>query len=203
MNYYLTEFNKIASNSVLAGLCIGLAGFGFLALGGFIGQALFAVGLILIVSNSFKLYTGTAGFITSYKELLPLLTILIFNFIGVFIIASLICYASPLAPALIQSAHAIVETRIACGWLKCGLLAIGCGFLMTESVEHARNNKWLPLLFCVPLFIICGFPHCIADILYYCLSYDIVNINVIIIWFASIFGNFIGCNLKRLLRCIN
>ena len=42
-------------------------------------------------------------------------------------------------------------------------LAIGCGFIVTTSVQFARQEKWLPLLLGIPLFILCGVPHCIAD----------------------------------------
>ena len=54
------KFSTIFKSSVLAGICIGIAGFGFLALGGVVGAVMFAFGLITVVCYKLKLYTGTA-----------------------------------------------------------------------------------------------------------------------------------------------
>ena len=51
-------------SAVLAGVCIGIAGFGYLATRDIIGSVLFAFGLLTVVGYKLKLYTGTAGFIT-------------------------------------------------------------------------------------------------------------------------------------------
>jgi formate/nitrite transporter FocA (FNT family) len=85
------------------------------------------------------------------------------------------------------------------GALKCGILAIGCGFIMTTAVQFARQNQFLPLIFGVPLFIVCGFPHCVADAFYYALTALQGNWEWWILpacgW--AILGNYIGCNLPR------
>ena len=47
--------------SIIAGLFIGIAGFGYLAVGGIPGAILFAFGLIGVVSYKCKLFTGTAS----------------------------------------------------------------------------------------------------------------------------------------------
>jgi formate/nitrite transporter FocA (FNT family) len=86
-----------------------------------------------------------------------------------------------------------------------GLLAIGCGILMTASVNFAKKGNelkyWLPLLLGVPLFILCGFPHCIADAFYYlsCPYTILWNYKWIILvnYIFIVIGNFIGCNLYR------
>lgn len=87
------------------------------------------------------------------------------------------------------------------GPLKGFVLAIGCGFIMTTAVTFARQGKNLPLFFGVPLFIMCGFPHCVADAFYYCCAsadYITSNIGAIIAFYLSIVaGNFVGCNLYR------
>lgn len=89
------------------------------------------------------------------------------------------------------------------GPLKGGVLAIGCGFIMTTAVTFARQGKNLPLLFGVPLFIVCGFPHCIADAFYYlCVPVDYLcenALSVLAFYVAIVVGNFIGCNLYRLI----
>ena len=54
---------QIIKSSILAGICIGIAGFGYLAEKSIIGAVLFAFGLLTVVHYKLKLYTGTAGFI--------------------------------------------------------------------------------------------------------------------------------------------
>jgi len=190
---------SIIKSSILAGICIGIAGFGFLAMGGVVGAVLFSFGLITVVSYKLKLYTGTAGFIKK-KETGTLLLILFGNIIGCLAVA-LLARLSPLQ--LQDTAQGILSSRLSVGPLKAGLLAIGCGFLMTTSVTFARKGQWLPLLFAVPLFILCGFPHCVADAFYYLtvplnfLSSSIID--VLILYISIVIGNFIGCNLYRLI----
>ena len=73
---------------------------------------------------------------------------------------------------------------------------------MTTSVTFAREKNYLPLLFGVPLFIICGFTHCVADAFYY-LSVPAAFLKVhwleiLGVYGSIVIGNFIGCNLYRL-----
>lgn len=174
--------------SILAGISIAIGGWVNLSVGKPLGPFLFAFGLITVVSYKFKLFTGTAGFTTSTKEFFELIPILLGNLLGVYLVA-LLAHTSQL------DASAIVTSRLNQGVLTCGLLAIPCGFIMTTAVNFARQNNWLPLLFGVPVFIFCGFPHCVADLLYYFIS----DTFPILLWFCTVIGNYIGCNLYRIL----
>lgn len=195
----MEKASTVIKSSILAGICIGIAGFGFLALGGIAGAVLFAFGLITVVCYKLKLYTGTAGFIVK-GEVGKLLLILIGNIIGCLLVA-LLARVSPMD--LQGAARKILAGRLAIGPVRAGLLAIGCGFLMTTAVTFARRNQWLPLLFAVPMFILCGFPHCIADAFYYLtvpFSFIKENIgSVLLLYVCLVIGNFIGCNLYRLI----
>lgn len=194
MNNTVTIFKS----SILAGICIGIAGFGYLATGGIAGAVLFACGLIAVVSYKLKLYTGTAGFFQK-GELGQVFLILLGNIVGCLCVALL----ARLSPMPIQeSAEKIFEARLQIGAVRAGLLAIGCGFLMTTAVTFARKGQYLPLLFCVPMFIVCGFPHCVADAFYYLtasLQFWGENIlRIIPLYLCIVLGNFIGCNLFRM-----
>ena len=72
---------------------------------------------------------------------------------------------------------------------------------MTTVVTFAREGKPLVLLFGVPLFINCGFPHCLADAFYYMatpLSYTVAHlVDILVLYPCLVAGNFIGCNLYR------
>ena len=190
---------SIISSSVLSGIAIGTAGFGYLASGkDIVGAVLFAFGLATVVHYSLKLYTGTAGFIRR-GELGTLFLILFFNLVGCALMG-LMARCSPLP--LQETAQGILEGRLAMGALRGGVLSIGCGFVMTTAVTFARQDKMLPLIFGVPLFIVCGFPHCVADGFYYLcvpLAYIADHWQEVLLFYVSIVaGNFIGCNLYRL-----
>ena len=184
-------------SSIMSGIAIGTAGIGFLATRDIVGSVLFAFALITVVSYKLKLYTGTAGFIKR-NEVPYLLYVLAGNLVGCFIMAML-TRCSPLE--LQASAQNLFEGRLAVGPLRGGLLAIGCGFIMTTAVTFARKGNNLPLLFGVPLFITCGFPHCAADAFFYMtapLSFWSAHLGEILIFYVSIvIGNFVGCNAYR------
>lgn len=191
--------NTLLRSSVLAGIAIGIAGFGYLAIGGLAGAVLFSFGLLTVVGYRLKLYTGTAGFIKK-NELGQLFLILGGNIIGCLLVA-LLSRMSPLG--LQESAQKILELRLATGALRCGLLGIGCGFIMTTAVTFAREKNYLPLLFGVPMFIICGFTHCVADAFYYlCVPLGFMKehaLEILGVYACIVLGNFIGCNLYRLI----
>ena len=191
----MEKTSTVIKSSILAGICIGIAGFGFLALGGIAGAVLFAFGLITVVCYKLKLYTGTAGFIVK-GEAGKLLIILLGNIVGCLMVA-LLARVSPMD--LQGAAQKILAGRLSIGPVRAGLLAIGCGFLMTTAVTFARRGQWLPLLFAVPMFILCGFPHCIADAFYYLtvpFSFIMENFwSVLLLYVCLVIGNFIGCGL--------
>lgn len=192
----------IFRSAIMAGICIGIAGFGYLV-NSTIGMFLFAFGLAAVVQYKLKLFTGTAGFVESKSDLLDLLIILAGNVVGCLCVALLSrCSTFELQTA----AETLLDKRLTNGPLNASLLSIGCGFLMTTAVTFARKSKefadWLPLLFAVPMFILCGFPHCIADTFYYlcCSPKKLLSEPIFPLLYAGIItGNFIGCNLYRLL----
>ena len=188
--------------SLFAGVLIAIAGWGFLA-NPVIGMFLFCVGLIAVVKYQTRLYTGTAGVLSSWRDLPSLLLILLGNIAGCLAVAS-VALVSPLP--LGEAAIKVISSRLAVGWWGTGLLAIGCGLLMSLAVDFARKNRdfsdWLPLLFAVPAFILCGFPHCVADAFYCCVylfsASDIPWLSLAAYYGAIVLGNFIGCNIYRL-----
>ena len=194
---------NLIHSAIMAGICIGIAGFGYLAVGGIVGAVTFAFGLLAVVHYRLKLYTGTAGFFAK-GELLQLCTILAMNIVGCLLVA-LMARMSPMP--LQEAAQHILEGRLNAGIVQSGVLAIGCGFIMTTAVKWGREGKFLPLLFGVPLFIICGFPHCVADAFYYlCVPVEYLTANagqVLLLYASIVLGNFIGCNLSRLLLGTN
>jgi formate/nitrite transporter FocA (FNT family) len=199
-------------SSILSGIAVGIAGWGYLAYTNIIGAVLFSFGLLTVVNYKLKLYTGTAGFVALRTDegksrwlgaIGELLFILAGNIVGCLLV-SLLSRMSPSAEALGATAQGILESRLNIGALRAGLLAIGCGFIMTTVVTFAREGKPLALLFGVPLFINCGFPHCLADAFYYLTvptAYTLEHLaEVAVLYPCLVIGNFVGCNLYRFIK---
>lgn len=196
---------KTLRSSIFAGIYIGTAGFGFLAsgiqsevYGPLVGAVLFSLGLLAVVGYKLKLYTGTAGFINR-NEVGQLFLILLGNILGCLCLGLM----ARISPMDIQgAAQRVLELRLNTGAIRCGLLGIPCGLLMTTAVTFARQKHYLPLLFAVPLFIVCGFTHCVADAFYYlCVPSDFLKahaLQVLGVYVCIVLGNLIGCNLYRI-----
>ena len=182
--------------AILAGICISIGCVVNLRVGGVAGAVLFAFGLTTVVYYGLKLYTGTAGFIRRQGDWGMLLVVLLGNIVGCLLTAWLIAYAQP---DCVEPAAKILAGRLAKGPLACFLLAIGCGFIMTTAVEFARKGKMLPLVLGVPVFILCGFAHSIADAFYFLVSPSdqVLQPAVLVVYLSEVLGNFVGCNLYR------
>ncbi|MCR5198698.1 MAG: formate/nitrite transporter family protein [Prevotella sp.] len=189
-------FRDVFPLAILAGICISIGCVVNLRVGGVAGAVLFAFGLTTVVYYGLKLYTGTAGFIRRQGDWIMLAVVLLGNIVGCWLMALLIGYAQP---DCVEPAAAILAGRLAKGPLACFLLAIGCGFIMTTAVEFARKGKMLPLLLGVPVFILCGFAHSIADAFYFLVTPadQLLQPAVLGVYVSEVLGNFVGCNLYR------
>ncbi len=145
--------------SIFAGILIGLGAFGYLALGGIPGAVIFAFGLISVVLSATPLYTGRAGFT---NDIGALVRIWLFNVLGCIFIGLMV---HAVGGDSAERAVEVVAGRLAQGPLKSFIRAIGCGMIIDIAVWLYREKKSiLPVIFGVPLFIVCGFYHSIADV---------------------------------------
>ena len=184
----------ILRSAIIAGICISIGCVVNLRVGGVAGAVLFSFGLLAVVHYKLKLYTGTAGFIRAKGDWMMITTVLIGNIIGCALTAMTVCYAQP---DILPPDTAIVTSRLTKGPLACFLLAIGCGFIMTTAVQFGREGRFLPLLFGVPVFILCGFAHSIADAFYFIAVPEMYSSQLLLIYIMEVLGNFAGCNLYR------
>lgn len=192
----MSTFRNIFPLAILAGICISIGCVVNLRTGGVAGAVLFAFGLTTVVYYGLKLYTGTAGFIRKHGDWGMLAIVLSGNIVGCLLSAWMIRYAQP---DCIEPASKILAGRLDKGVFACFLLAIGCGFIMTTAVEFARKGKMLPLLLGVPVFILCGFTHSIADAFYFLAApwEQVMQPMVLAVYVGEVLGNFVGCNLYR------
>ena len=190
----MTGQNK--RGALLSGILIGLGSAGYLALGGIPGAVIFAFGLIGVVIFEVPLYTGKAG-VLKLNESWTLIRIWFWNVIGCILIGLLVKYTG--SDTSITNAMTIVDGRFEAGWVKSLLRSIGCGMIIDLSVyQFRKSGSLIPILFGVPLFILCGFYHSIADVVYLTVSW---NRNPEIYWYypVIVIGNYIGCNVRRLI----
>lgn len=182
--------------AILAGVCIALGGAAYINVGGIAGAVLFAFGLLSIIHFKLPLYTGMAGFFVfkSKNEWARLFNVLACNVAGCILIAAILPES--------REGGDIIYTRTEVGYWQCFFCGILCGIIMTIIVKAARDKNVIPLLYGIPLFILCGFYHSIADAFY---AATAINEDAELVftyipyWAMIVLGNLFGCNVPRML----
>ena len=175
----------------MAGLLIGLGACGFLALGGLPGAIIFAFGLVGVVLSGTLLYTGRAGVMTDIPALIK---IWLWNVVGCILLGLMVV---AIGGDMAARAQDVVAGRLAQGPWRSLIRAAGCGLIIDLAVWLYRSTKSIvPVLFGVPLFIVCGFYHSIADVVYLVAAWKWDNA---ILWYypVIVIGNYVGCNVRR------
>ena len=147
--------------SIAASLLIGLGNFALLKLGNPIGPVIFAFGLLGVCWLGLNLFTGKCGFLFEKKiDPAELCLILAVNLISGYVIGLLFSLADP---GIIEPAAAK-----AAGWdfsMAFFIRAVLCGIIMYIAVKMYQKQTPLGIIFGIPLFIFCGFQHCIANVI--------------------------------------
>lgn len=182
--------------AVFAGLLIGTGGLVYLRVGGIPGAVLFAFGLLSVVMCGAQLYTGKSGFLP-YRDFPKLLLMLAANAVGCALAAAITLYVT--TDTVAANLQGILNAREKASWIGLLITSSGTGMIMTLAVYGARKQHYLPLLFGVPVFILCGLPHCVADAYYYAVAALQGQWEwwILWAWMWAIIGNWIGCNLPR------
>ena len=188
------DYFTIFWRSILAGICIGLGGAIFIKIGDVVGACMFAFGLLTVIHFKLPLYTGTAGFIklNTFTEYTKMLYILLGNILGCILLSYMNIKG--------VDGSAIIQSRLDAGYLQSFLNAIGCGLIMTLIVQGGRDKNWLLILFGIPLFILLGFYHSIADAFYMMVSHMELRNEYFVTYWIIVLGNFVGCNIPRLFK---
>ena len=181
-------------NSILASILIGFGVAVSLYIGSPIGTFLFSFGLIGVCYLGADLFTGKCGYYwrESDNKRLELILILLINLVAGWGIGALL---SLVDPALMTKA-----TEKIASWEEMSLFAyfiksVFCGAIMYIAVD-CWKSKGTPLgiIYGVPLFIFCGFQHCIANIVFLGLANTMSPLILV-----CILGNLLGSIIIDLL----
>lgn len=204
-----THLNNVV-NAIFGGIMIGIGGIVSLSCDNrYIGSFLFGIGLFMIITHKYGLFTGKVGYVPRNKPpyLIEVFIALCGNCIGTFLAATLV-RLTRIGTVLSESAVAVMERKLADTFQSALILSVFCGILMFLAVEtnavqtKNQNNLGAALGIFLPVvtFIICGFNHCVADMFYLFLSG--VKSGFIPYFAVIIFGNALGGMFIPLIQTI-
>lgn len=195
---------KTIFGAVSAGIMIAIGGSVFLSCDSkYVGAVLFSVALLCICYLGYYLFTGKIGYLAddfSKNNIFNLCVGLAFNLIVTFLLGMLISFVFP---ALLEKAYIMCTAKLEQTFFVTFIRAIFCGVLMYTAVEIFKEKKTpLGIIFCIPVFILCGFEHSIADMFYFGVS-GIFEARIITFELAAVLGNTVGGLLLPVLSKIS
>ncbi len=172
-------------HAVLAGFCIGLGGYIFLRLkdaftgGNVVGALLFTIGLLMVCSRGYNLYTGKVCYLFDNKPsyLIDLAVIWVGNLVGCMFLSGLIHLTSVVGvdAGVNITAQGMINAKMASSYGSLFVLGVLCNIFIYLAVDNFKKNphevgKYISLFLGVMGFILCGTEHCVADMFYWTVS---------------------------------
>jgi len=190
------HYLKVLLRAIPAGIAIGMGGavlLGTMTINPeykWVGAILFAIGLFAVFTFGFDLYTGKVGYMFNDKPwtyVIDLLIMIVGNFIGALFIAFCMPMPDQFVPGFIDARLDMLDEP-----LKIVLKGIFCGILMFIAADVYKNKKsYLGAFICVPVFILAGSEHCIADMYYFCAA-GVFTVDALCFILLAALGNAIG-----------
>lgn len=168
MNTKKTVINALLGG-ISAGILISIGGCVYLACDNkYVGAVLFSVALLCICIKGYVLFTGKVGYIVeSHKK--DDVTALFAGLLGNSIATALCGLAARYAiPTSAVTAETVCVAKLGQEPLQTLIRAIFCGVLMYLAVSIYKEKSTVAgIVFCVPVFILSGFEHSIANMFYF------------------------------------
>ena len=168
----------------------------------YVGAVMFSVALLTICYKGYNLYTGRIGFIVNNHakdDFHSLLLGLLGNTLAMMAFGALLGFS---LPNLKETAIGVVQAKLSQTFLSALIRATFCGILMYIAVSLYREKKTVVgIIFCIPVFILSGFEHSIADMGYFAVAGEWSAKGLGYIW-TIILGNTIGAMLFPALKLI-
>ena len=182
---------------IYAGIMIGIGGIVYLKVSNnVVGSFLFSIGLLTICMYQMNLYTGKVGYVLINKinYLYELLLSLVGNFIGTFLVGTLINLTR--GNDLYLKAKSIATIKLNDNLLSIFILSLFCGMLMYIAVNNYKNSKneigkYIGIFMCVMTFILCGFEHCVANMFYFTAA-KMISLKSLLYLLIMVLGNSVG-----------
>ncbi len=194
------DMKKSLFEGIVAGIYIGIGGIAFLSLENkIVGAVAFTIALLSICLTGAQLFTGKIGYMVySHKkaDVISILGCIIGNAIGTFTCA-LVAYVGKLP--IRERAISLCAAKLEMSHLSAFFTAILCGVLMFTAVyAYKEKHTVAAIFFCVPVFILSGFEHSIADMFYFSATMQF-NWRVLPFIIVVILGNTVGGMLMPVL----
>lgn len=178
---------------ILSGILIGIGGTVYLSCDNkYFGSIFFSIALLFMCIRNYSLFTGKVGFIIndfSSNKLLNLLYCLLGNATGAIISGLAIKFSSI---NLYQTSLINCNNKLEQSILQTLIKSIFCGILMYLAIAIYKENKSkIGILFSIPVFILSGYEHSIANMFYFTVS-GIISTQLILYMFINIIGNASG-----------
>lgn len=165
----MKEKRIVFRRAVAAGVMIGVGAAVKLSCANeVVGSGFFSIGLFCICAFGLNLFTGKIGYVLDEKNYADIGVIWLGNLVGCSLSMGLLRFAKP---ALHSTAAGLMEGKFAQNLPAAMILAMFCGALMYLAVENYKRNpsgtgKIFGVVFCVTVFLLCGFEHSVADMCY-------------------------------------
>lgn len=180
----------IVKQGVLSGMLVGIGVvINTVADNRYAGAMLFSLALLTIIQCGLKLYTGKIGFAGTVpaKELAVML---VTNLAGVLIpVLSIASQRKEVMEKLME----VSGNKFNNSFLAMFIFGCFCGALMFIAV-YCKNA--LITVFCIMVFILSGYEHCIADFPYLIVNLSMINIGKFL---CVVAGNSVGSILTHYL----
>ncbi len=155
------KMKELILKSIGASVLISLGDYALLKLGNPIGPVIFAFGLLGVCYMGQNLFTGKCGFL--FEDKIPfknLMIILLVNLIAGYLMG--LCFSFCDSDVVASSLVKVASWEVSFPFF---IKSIMCGIIMYIAVLLYRKGTPLGIIFGIPLFIFCGFQHCIANII--------------------------------------
>ena len=180
-------------SAVAAGMMVGIGGAVYMSCDNkYVGAVLFSVALLTICYMGMYLFTGKIGFLAesfSWDSVKHLTVGLLGNFVGATVFGYLVRFARP---SITEKAATACAGKLESNFLAWIALGAMCGILMYVAVKiyREKNSVW-GIFFCIPVFILCGFEHSIANMFYFALA-NMLTLKYFAFVLCVVLGNTVG-----------
>ena len=178
--------DRVNTTAFISGIMIGIGNVIYISVDNkYVGAMLFSLALLTIIQNKCQLYTGQIGYIREK-------TYSIFDWITMFLLNCIGSTYSTILGLIVQD-HTkmlkfieVAQNKFSRSYGEIFICGILCGVLMFIAV---KSKKQIITIFCIMVFILSGYAHCIASFPYL-IQYP--SFNNILKFLLIVLGNSLG-----------